>query len=186
MKLLLLLSLCFASIRAEDEIVALKWNVSMSTIASKRTSSRHILTDVCGKAVKGKLHAIMGPSGSGKSSLLNSLAGVVAKKSVNLEGTILNVVRTEPVFIQQEDLLFAQLTVAETLDCSSALRKSDESVGSRTAAVDSTILKLGLKKSRNVRTNSSQHQYLLFNIGCHRLLLGMPRREVYQVVRRNG
>jgi ABC-type multidrug transport system ATPase subunit len=55
------------------------------------------------------------------------------------------------VYIQQEDLLFAQLTVQETLETSAALREKQDihSLESPTATVDSLILNLGLKKSKD-------------------------------------
>ena len=149
LRLLLLLSGCLAALAKED--LGLAWNVT--AVTPRKNGGRPILSSVCGKAGRGKLHAIMGPSGSGKSTLLNALAGVTPKKSVHLEGTVHSAYTTEPVFVQQEDLLFAQLTVAETLDTSVALRNSEESRTSRAEAVETKILDLGLKKSRDVITS---------------------------------
>ena len=65
------------------------------------------------------------------------------------------------VFVQQEDLLFAQLTVKETLATAAALKTSDDanvviSTGdgnnnSTDTVVNKSILRLGLKKAADTR-----------------------------------
>ena len=152
--ILLLLSLLVVLGAAED--LGLTWNIS--AVTPGKDQGRPILSSVCGRAGRGRLHAIMGPSGSGKSTLLNALAGVTPKRSVSLEGFVHSAYEAEPVFVQQEDLLFAQLTVAETLDTSVALRKAEESRALRAEAVESKILDLGLKKSRDVSGQHSSHK----------------------------
>ena len=147
---LLLLAGCLV-VRASEDNHGLTWNVTAATPGKKKSRGNGILSGVCGRAGRGKLHAIMGPSGSGKSTLLNALAGVTPKRSMALEGFVHSAYESEPVFVQQEDLLFAQLTVAETLDTSVALRSAEESRVSRAEAVEAKILDLGLKKSRDVR-----------------------------------
>ena len=116
---------------------------------------KEILSAVCGIARQGKFHAIIGPSGSGKTTLLSVLANNVPKKSLILDGKVLSVPQLESIFVQQDDLLFGQLSVIETLDTSAALRLNDEE-STRCSLVDNLVLKLGLKKVRDVRVGDSK------------------------------
>ena len=131
---------------------ALVWNITAFT-----KSDKNLLKKVVGCANQGKLHAIMGPSGSGKTTLLNVLAGVVPKKSLSLYGYLQasNSLVNERVYVQQEDLLFSELSVLETLDTSSALRFPDESSKYK-IDVDDLINELGLKKSKFTRVGSTK------------------------------
>lgn len=142
MSVLLLLLLAGCLLCGADPEPALAWNLTVTTPAG-----RTLLSDVSGVASKGRLHAIMGPSGSGKSTLLNALAGVVPRGSLVLEGWVLRE-GDEPAYIEQEDLLFAQLTVAETMDTSAALRRPHEESSARSRSVEGSILKLGLRNSK--------------------------------------
>ena len=176
--LLLLVGCLLLSSSAEE---ALAWNIT--AVTPGKLGGRPILANVCGRAGRGRLHAIMGPSGSGKSTLLNALAGVTPKRSVSLEGFVHSAYDSEPVFVQQEDLLFAQLTVAETLDTSVALRNAEDSIASRAEAVESKILDLGLKKSRDV--SARIHPLSVFHMLYCRLRWEMLRREVSLAARRS-
>lgn len=70
----------------------------------------------------------MGPSGSGKTTLLNLLAQRV--KEGKITGDVLLNGRPVPkkpfktisAYVQQDDLLFANLTVKETLDFTASLK----------------------------------------------------------------
>ena len=132
-----------------EEIVV--WNAT----ALIPQGEKEILLAVAGIARQGKFHAIIGPSGSGKTTLLSVLANNVPKKSLILEGKVLSAPRVESIFVQQDDLLFGQLSVIETLDTSAALRLNDEE-STRCSLVDKLVLKLGLKKVRNVRVGDSK------------------------------
>jgi ABC-type multidrug transport system ATPase subunit len=132
----------FSSVKSRDD-VTLVWNVTAST----QSRNKKILSNVKGSARIGKFHAIIGPSGSGKTTLLNILANNVPKKSLTLEGQVLSLPSVEPIFVEQESLLFPQLTVLETLHTSVAL-KVDIDQASKDDLVEKAILDLGLKKVR--------------------------------------
>ena len=139
--------------KAPDEI-CIAWNVTAST----PTRSKQILVNVVGTARKGKFHAIIGPSGSGKTTLLNILASNIPRKSLILEGKVRSLPSIEPVFVQQDDLLFSQLTVLETLDTSAALRLQfdNDTENARHSLVHKLILGLGLKKVTDTKVGDSK------------------------------
>ncbi|KAJ1873626.1 hypothetical protein H4R99_007941 [Coemansia sp. RSA 1722] len=93
---------------------------------------RRILHNVCGSIYPGELVAIMGSSGAGKTTLLNVLSGRV--QGGRLYGDIkFNGSKRVPhtfkrmlSYVEQDDLMFPQLTVEETLTASARLRLSDK------------------------------------------------------------
>lgn len=92
-----------------------------------------ILSGVSGFAKAGEVLAIMGPSGGGKTSLLDILAQrTELKDSEESENTNVILVNGKPVeffscaYVKQEDLLMASATVRETLQYSAQLRLPPE------------------------------------------------------------
>jgi len=105
--------------------VNVSWqNVTLKVGGGKGRAPKVVLDDVSGEVRTGTLTAIMGPTGSGKSSLLMVLAGrVVQAKGVKMTaGALLtNNIPRDPAsfrhisaFVLQDDLLFGHLTVSET------------------------------------------------------------------------
>lgn len=132
-----------ATASTDEKSKAIQWRVTVLS----RNKKRVLLDKVTGSSSKGALHAIIGLSGSGKTTLLNILAGTVSKGSVYVEGTCSSSFADSPVYVQQEDLLFSQLTVRETLLTSVSLRSAaDNTAAERAAIVDRLIMDLGLKK----------------------------------------
>ena len=84
-------------------------------------SGRKILCGVTGKLSPGRVTAVMGPSGAGKTTFLNALAGK-AYSSITT-GTILINGRPDPIncykkvigFVPQDDIVHGNLTVEENL-----------------------------------------------------------------------
>jgi len=114
-----------------------------------------ILQDSNGYAAPGSMMAIMGPSGSGKSSLLDSLAGrIILGKDTQLSGKIL--VNGKPrdskfkrlaAYVMQDDTLQGALTVRENLRFSANLRlPSNYSHAEKMQKVEEIIDFLGLRK----------------------------------------
>ena len=73
-------------------IAMLRWSrVGLLSVRSKKkktTTRVQILENVSGEAMPGRVLAIVGPSGAGKTSLLNALAKRVPKKGAELTGRI--------------------------------------------------------------------------------------------------
>jgi ABC-type multidrug transport system ATPase subunit len=142
------------------ESVTLEWNdVSLSIV--KKGKERNILEGISGAARPGRLLAIMGPSGSGKSSLLLALAGQVSESSrgaVRLSGELLvdgsvvadgNLAEThcDAAFVKQDDLFYSQMTVKETLMFAARLRLPRTTpLEEKKALVDALMQKLNLVK----------------------------------------
>lgn len=92
-------------------------------IARLATASATLVRDLELRVGPGVIHTVMGPSGSGKSSLLAAVCGTLAptlrfEGSITLRGRRLDPLPTEQRrvgILFQEDLLFAHMTVAENL-----------------------------------------------------------------------
>lgn len=86
--------------------------------------------NVSGYVRPGQFLAIMGPSGSGKTTLLNLLAQRVRDGKItgdiHLNGQPVpkKAFKVISAYVQQDDLLFANLTVKETLDFTASLKMS--------------------------------------------------------------
>ena len=74
-------------------IAMLRWSrvglLSVRRKKKKTTTRVQILENVSGEAMPGRVLAIVGPSGAGKTSLLNALAKRVPKKGAELTGRII-------------------------------------------------------------------------------------------------
>ena len=121
-----------------------------------------MLKDVRGIARPGKLTAVMGASGSGKSSLLDILAHRSKIGSVN--GSVLvngrpatsSQVRWISGYVDQEDTLMETLTVYETVLYSALLRLPREmSEDEKIARVYGTLEELGIRGIMNRRIGGS-------------------------------
>ena len=99
--------------------------------------------------------AVMGPSGSGKSSLLNVLAGrsasggnVKVHGTVKVDGVKINPVqyRTQIAYVMQDDALMATATPREALRFSAALRLTGVTSEEIEQAVSHTLKALGIEE----------------------------------------
>ncbi|CAM9919683.1 unnamed protein product [Discosporangium mesarthrocarpum] len=119
---------------AEDGL-RLTWEGVTFGIAKSSSIDRFrrqcVLKDVSGQALPGRLLAIMGPSGSGKSSLINTLSGrVPAMGGIDLTGSVdINGVPLEDfdkqrytAYVRQQQNFYPFLTVRETLHITAGLR----------------------------------------------------------------
>ncbi|GAB4813264.1 hypothetical protein N2152v2_000310 [Parachlorella kessleri] len=128
----------------------------------RRRFSREILQDMSAVVPPGRLVAVMGPTGCGKTSLVNALAGRLPAGGT-LEGEVLvngrprgRGFRSLTGYVLQDDLLFANLTVRESFDFASRMRLPS-SVPSRVKAalVTQIITELGLAKAQNTYIGSA-------------------------------
>jgi ABC-type multidrug transport system ATPase subunit len=94
-------------------------------------NGKQILNGVSGAATPGHVVAIMGPSGAGKTSLLDLLAGrISAAKGYSISGTVTingekrdyDSFRQMSAYVVQSDYFFPELTVKETIAFSATLR----------------------------------------------------------------
>ena len=108
-------------------------DVNMALVAHGNVPEKKILDDVWGEVPKRQVTAIMGPSGSGKSSLLNVLAGrtrTTGKITVTADVRLSNYtvdptnieVRKKIAFVAQDDALQVTATPREAILFSAKLR----------------------------------------------------------------
>ncbi|RWR92647.1 ABC transporter G family member 11 [Cinnamomum micranthum f. kanehirae] len=134
-----------------DVSARLTWKDLTVTVTLSNGDTQNVLEGLTGYAEPGSLTALMGPSGSGKSSLLDALAGRLATNAF-LSGTVLLNGRKAKLsfgtaaYVTQDDNLIGTLTVRETISYSARLRLPDKMEWSeKRALVESTIIEMGLQ-----------------------------------------
>ncbi|XP_037927304.1 ATP-binding cassette sub-family G member 4 [Teleopsis dalmanni] len=114
-----------------------------------------ILNELCGEFVSGRLTAVLGPSGAGKTSMLNVLSGFKAKGvtgQFELNGKERNLLTFRKLcsYIPQEFAMLDLLTVEETLKVSADLKLStDKSAKEKQEIIDDVLQILNMVKCRD-------------------------------------
>ncbi|KAK3028855.1 hypothetical protein RJ639_038540 [Escallonia herrerae] len=137
-------------IRLEFEDVKYKVTVKRE---KHSTAEKRILHGITGSVSPGEVLALMGPSGGGKTTLLNLLSGKVK----NNEGTITyndqpysKSLKRRIGFVLQDDVVFPHLTVKETLTYAALLRlPSTLSKEEKKERAMHVIGELGLERCQN-------------------------------------
>lgn len=145
-------------VEGEGQALELSWREITYTM-EENGARKDILRGMAGSARRGEMLAILGPTGSGKTSLLNVLAARVPyNKKGELSGTITinGQIRDEHAFrrisayVLQDDLLYPHLTVYETLYLAAQfLLPSDVKEDKRESVVLSVIRDLGLSSCKD-------------------------------------
>ena len=118
------------------------------------------ITDLSFSTREGKLTGILGASGTGKTTLLNLLSGLLKPESgdVRINGTSIysRSDRLDGVigYVPQDDLLVEELTVFDNLFYAASLCLAGRSRKELTAIVNQTLVMLGLYEKRNYRVGS--------------------------------
>ncbi|KAL6721306.1 hypothetical protein ACLMJK_000409 [Lecanora helva] len=123
-----------------------------------------ILKNVNAYMPAGSLTAILGSSGSGKTSVLNALSHRVSGKRLQTIGDLmyngssrLDSIRS--AYVMQQDILLPTLTIKETLQYAAELRLPPPTLSEeRQNIVEEVILELGLKECANTRIGNSIHK----------------------------
>nr|XP_034308874.1 protein white-like [Crassostrea gigas]XP_034308875.1 protein white-like [Crassostrea gigas] len=139
--------------------VTLSWhNITVTT--SKRTicrtrkvaCSKTILKNVSGNVRPGRLVAIMGASGAGKTSLINVLTfrnirSLAVSGDIKINDRVVNRDQMNDVsaYLQQEDVFLGTMTVREHLLFKASLQMNMDS-RTRERKVDQVMMELGLSK----------------------------------------
>ncbi|KAL1216107.1 ABC transporter G family member 24 [Cardamine amara subsp. amara] len=121
-----------------------------------KSSGKHLLRSVTGSMRPGRITAVMGPSGAGKTSLLSALAGKAV--GCKLSGSILINGKRESIhsykkiigFVPQDDIVHGNLTVEENLWFHAKCRLSAGlSEADKVLVVERIIDSLGLQAVRS-------------------------------------
>ncbi|KAK8945225.1 ABC transporter G family member 28 [Platanthera zijinensis] len=119
-------------------------------------SKKRLLRSVTGKLMPGRVAAVMGPSGAGKTTFLSALAGKTTGCEVT--GLVLINGKAEPIrcykriigFVPQDDVVHGNLTVEENLWFSARCRLSAGlSKADKVLVVERIIESLGLQEIRD-------------------------------------
>lgn len=123
-----------------------------------------ILHDVTADMPSGSLTAILGGSGSGKTTMLHALSHRIGGSRLQITGSILyngsqRISSIRSAYVMQHDVLVPTLTVRETLLYAAELRlPPPTSPDERRRVVEDVILELGLKECANTRIGNSVHK----------------------------
>ena len=169
------------SFRAVDPVnvivrnLAVSFDVSPSGISALKTSLgrnktgqekefKRILYNVSATMPSGSLTAILGSSGSGKTTMLNTLACRMGGGRLKTTGEILyngspEMSSIRSAYVMQQDILLPTLTVRETLLYAAELRLPPPTTSEeRHRVVDNVILELGLKECANTKVGNNVHK----------------------------
>jgi ABC-type multidrug transport system ATPase subunit len=123
-----------------------------------------ILEDISAEMQSGSLTAIIGGSGSGKTSLLNQMSGRMHGNRLSAAGRTLfngseDASGIRSAYVIQQDILIPTLTVRETLTYAADLRlPSSISKQERRQLVEEVIMELSLKEAADTRIGNHEHR----------------------------
>ncbi|QSZ31132.1 hypothetical protein DSL72_000695 [Monilinia vaccinii-corymbosi] len=126
--------------------------------------TKQILHSVSASMPIGTLTAIIGGSGSGKTTMLNTMAERMMSGRLTIGGTttfngMASVHSIRSAYVMQQDVLLPTLTVRETLRYAADLRLPPPTTEEeRKKVVEEVILELGLKECADTRIGSTQHK----------------------------
>ncbi|KAK9486663.1 P-loop containing nucleoside triphosphate hydrolase protein [Lipomyces starkeyi] len=127
---------------------------------------KKILDDISVNVRSGSLMAIIGGSGSGKTSLLNVMANRMKSPNLHINGSVIfnghrNIHKIRHAYVLQQDILLPSLTCRETLIYSADLRlPSSTTKEERRRLVEEVILELGLKDCADTIVGDNEHKGL--------------------------
>ncbi|KAJ8100914.1 P-loop containing nucleoside triphosphate hydrolase protein [Lipomyces tetrasporus] len=127
---------------------------------------KKILDDISIDVPSGSVMAIIGGSGSGKTSLLNVLAHRMKSPNLHINGSVIfnghsNIRKIRHAYVLQQDILLPSLTCRETLIYSADLRlPSSTTKDERRQLVEEVILELGLKECADTIVGDNEHKGL--------------------------
>ncbi|KAL9618926.1 MAG: hypothetical protein Q9160_006390 [Pyrenula sp. 1 TL-2023] len=142
-----------------NSIQSLSWR-NITVTVKDRSSKRHfpILSSCNGHVEAGEILAIMGPSGSSKTTLLNVLAHRTGSMGAQINGDVLvngkttdlKTLRCLSSYVEQEDALIGSLMVKETIDFTAKLAMpSFVSRRERLGRVNGLIRAFGIQEQAN-------------------------------------
>ena len=132
--------------------------------SGQKREFKAILNGVSATMPSGSLTAILGSSGSGKTTMLNTLAYRMGSGRLKTTGDILyngnpKISSIRSAYVMQQDVLLPTLTVHETLLYAAELRlPPPTSSEERQRVVEDVILELGLKECADTKIGNSVYK----------------------------
>ncbi|KAL8690046.1 MAG: hypothetical protein Q9218_004415, partial [Villophora microphyllina] len=129
-----------------------------------KTPNKRILDNVNADMPSGSLTAILGGSGSGKTTMLHALSHRISGSRLQVSGDIRynsngRLSSIKSAYVMQNDVLVPTLTVRETLSYAAQLRLPAPTTSEeRRQVVEDVILELGLKECANTRIGNNIHK----------------------------
>ncbi len=151
------------SIAVDESPNAFTRAFSMKTPPS-HSHVKKILNGISATMPSGTLTAIIGGSGSGKTSLLNQMSGRMKGSRLSTSGRTLfngseDGSKIRSAYVIQQDILLPTLTVRETLMYAARLRlPSSVTQAEKKRLVEEVILELGLKEAADTRIGNHAHK----------------------------
>jgi len=120
------------------------------TVAAKGGSQKELLSDVSFQIDSGDVVALMGPSGAGKTTMLNRLVGrgIIGEVSgaITYDGRALREARRSIGYVTQDDIMYETLTPRENLTYAVTFQQGHRPAAERREAVEAVLQKLRLVK----------------------------------------
>lgn len=132
--------------------------------ATQENQYKSIVDGVNAHMPAGSLTAIIGGSGSGKTSILNTMSHRMSSTRLKTSGSVLysgspKLATIRSAYVMQQDILIPTLTVRETLLYAAELRlPPPTSSAERQRVVEDVILELGLKECADTRIGNNIHR----------------------------
>lgn len=136
----------------------------MSSPATQENQYKSIVDGVSAHMPSGTLTAIIGGSGSGKTSILNTMSHRMSGTRLKTSGSVIyngspKLAAIRSAYVMQQDILIPTLTVRETLLYAAELRlPPPTSSAERHRVVEDVILELGLKECADTRIGNDTHR----------------------------
>lgn len=155
------------SVTVDQSPGALQKLFSKSKSSANHGAGNHvktILDDISAEMQSGSLTAIIGGSGSGKTSLLNQMSGRMHGNRLSVSGRTLfngseDASGVRSAYVIQQDILLPTLTVRETLSYAADLRlPASISKQERKQLVEEVIMELSLKEAADTRIGNHEHR----------------------------
>lgn len=139
--------------------VYLDWKNITYAVPARKKEKRALITRMYGRAEPGTLTAIMGPSGAGKTTLMNVLSGHYDKGyqgEVQVNGWVRDteLFNQQSCYVMQDDCLLPELSVREALTMSVQLRMPSLNRSKREQLVDEAVSRWGLEVCQRTRTSA--------------------------------
>ena len=135
-----------------------------SRVSTDRKVYKTILQEVGAYMPSGSITAIIGGSGSGKTSMLNALSHRIKSGRLDTNGSVLYNGNTDlstvrSAYVMQQDILLETLTVRETLTYAAELRLPPPVThAERSQIVEEVIKELSLKECADTKIGNNVHK----------------------------